>query len=202
MKNRRGTLLGAALALPLAGLAIPGMAAQPACAPANGANVVLRWSAPATQVATAPTFTQVSAIFRQMAAEMNAMQTQMMALAAMPLPSPQQMIQAALGPGGWTLGGPGVGTVFTAMTNGSGSCSETITYQYPANGQRPIMHVSQRGDACSAVHWGPTGLTPAAQATVRSNVQPMPPRLLPRPMLPTEPPRLVTAAWRTATAGG
>ena len=84
---------------------------------------------------------------------------------------------------------PGSGTVISVSSTGAGSCSETITYSYPANGRRPIVHVAQRGNACGAVHLDRSGLVPA--------VQPVHPRAAPHVMQPTHEPQLIEAEYRS-----
>ncbi len=168
--KRNATLLGACLALPIAALAVPGLAAQPGCwtAPANGTAVFVPDPTPTTaaeqvQAERLIAYTK-NAMFRQMDAEMNALQARMAALMSMPLlPSPQQLIQASFGPGGWTATGPGTGTVITEVSTGSGTCSQTITYSYRVRGGQPIVHVAQTGNACGAIHLGAPGTVQAAQ---------------------------------------
>jgi hypothetical protein len=191
MKKGRATLLGACVALPVAALAAPGLAAQQGCwtVPANGSAVFLREAAPTTaaeQVQANRIIAQANAMFRRMGAEMNAMQAQMAALMAMPPSAPQQMIQASFGPDGWTAIGPGTSTVITEVSTGSGTCSQTITYNYPARG-RPIVHVAQSGNACGAIHLGAPG-------TVRT-AQPVVPHAVPRTAPTVTRPPLIEASY-------
>lgn len=182
MKKAHGALLGACLALPLAGFAIPGLAAQPGCSAAPMQTVMAGpWTA-ADQIQAERLIADANAMFRRMDAEMNAMQARMAALMAMP--TPRQLVQASFGPGSWTAVGPGSGTMLTMVSSGTGTCSETITYSYPDRGGRPIVHVAQSGNACGAVHVGGQGPVPAAQpVTPRYRYVPQPLPNTPREQL-------------------
>jgi hypothetical protein len=163
MKKAHGVLLGACLALPLAGVAMPGLAAQSGCGPRPTQRVTLRdWTA-ADQIQAGRLIADANAMFRRMDAEMNAMQSRMAALTSTPLPTPQQLAEASFGPGTVTVMGPGSATMLTMVSSGNGTCSETITESYPAHGGRPIVHVAQSGNACGTVHVGGQGPAPAAQ---------------------------------------
>jgi hypothetical protein len=94
MKKGHGALLGACLALSLAGVVVPA-AAQPAC---GNQGVAIEPMTVAEQAQAERLITDANAMFRDIAAEMNAMQAQMVALIAMPLPSPEQLVQALSGP--------------------------------------------------------------------------------------------------------
>jgi hypothetical protein len=194
MKRRYGALLGTCLALSLAGFAIPGMAAQPDCVAHPMEGVATQPLTLAAPVQPERLIAEVNAMFRRMDAEMNALQAQKSASMAMPLPTPQQLVAASFGPGGWTTTGPGQGIVVTEVSNGAGTCSQTITYSYPARGSQPIVHVAQSGNACGAVHIGRPGTVPAAQ--------PIAPRVEPRPASHTAPPRLIEADYRAKEPRG
>ncbi|MGH7153003.1 MAG: hypothetical protein ACREF3_03665 [Acetobacteraceae bacterium] len=179
MTNLRSAVIGACLALSLAGFASPTFAASPRCAQelTNGVAIEFPSGQPATaveQVAADRMMAAANAMFREMAVEMNAMQRQMAAFMAMPMPSPQQIIRAAQGPGGWGSAAPGTGMVFTSVSNSSGSCSETITYSYSRTGSRPIVHVSHTGNACGTVQTD--GVAPVQVETKRVT-----PRFIPMP---------------------
>lgn len=197
MIKARSAMIGAFLALPLAGFAVPSHAASPRCAaaPANGVFIEFPAGQPATaveQVAADRMMAAANAMFREMAVEMNAMQQQMAAFAAMPMPSPQQIIQAAGSPGGWISVAPGTGVAFTSVSNGRGSCSETITYSYSRSGSRPIVHVSHSGNACGTVRLN--GMVP--MQAVAPHVTP---RVIPH-AIPTRPDRqLIEASYRSAS---
>jgi hypothetical protein len=167
-------LLGACVALPLAGLAIPALAANPDC----WAGIVQAPEATYTPVpiteANMPALRLIAdadAMFRRMAAEMHEIEAQMDALATMPF-TQHQVIPATLGGSGWTSAEPGNAVVFTAVSNGRESCSQTVTYSYPPNGGAPIVRVSQTGNACGALRM--KAPVPAAQ--------PFAPRAAPHPV--------------------
>jgi len=165
MKKR--SLLGACLALPLAGLAIPAIGAQPGC------EAVTAPQPAALQIQAVRMIASANVMFREMAAEMNAMHAQMAAFMAAPLPSPSQLVQAGFGPGLPIAISPGSGTVISIMSSGNGTCSETISYNYPANGGRPIIHVAQRGNACGGIHVNGPATVNAAQP-IQRNIVPQP----------------------------
>jgi hypothetical protein len=134
------------------------------------------------------------AMFRRMAAEMNAIEAQMDALAAMPftLPPPQQVISTA-GIPAWVNIPPGNEVVVTSVSNGRETCSQTITYSYPANGGRPIVHVSQSGNACGALHLnGPVQVETVQPAS--------PPNAVPHAAPVTHPPRLWNVVYHAPMA--
>ena len=192
MIKARSAMIGAFLALPLAGFATPSHAASPRCAaaPASGIFIEFPDSQPATaveQVAADRMMAAANAMFREMAVEMDAMQRQMAAFAAMPIPSPEQVMQAALGPGRWIPVKSGSEVVFTSFSNGRGSCSETITYSYPRSAGQPIVHASHRGSACGSVQIN--GMAPVRVVTPH--------------ITPTRPDRrLIEASYRSASRAG
>lgn len=179
--------LGACLGFALAGLSVPALAAQRDCMTTPQPAVL--------QIQADQMIATANAMFREMAAEMNAMQAQMAAMfSAVPVPGPQQMVPAAFGPGLPAMRGGGSGTVISISSSPSGTCSETITYSYPANGGRPIIHVAQRGDACGAIHLNGLGLVPAAQA--------MKPRTAPHVIQPAHGPQLIEAEYSSLPPRG
>jgi hypothetical protein len=110
-----------------------------------------------------------------MIADMNAM-------FAMPMPDPQRVFAAAMR--AMPQPGPGTGVFLTSVSSGRGVCSETITYNYPANGGRPQVHVARSGSGCGAMSMQ----GPATPATA-----PIPPRAIPNRAPPGAPPRVWTA---------
>jgi hypothetical protein len=178
MTKLRNSLLGACLALPLAGIGATALAASPGCAsPPSNAMTVFLPSPGVTQVADAQALRLIAdanAMFRRMDAEMNAMAAQMNALAVMPLqlPTPRQVIQAGFGGTPLISVAPGNGVVFTSISNGRGTCSQTITYSYPGHGGQPIIRVSQNGNACGAVNVNGPERGQAAQPVMPHAIQP------------------------------
>lgn len=199
MTNLRGAMIGACLALPLAGFASPTFAASPRCAqgPTNG--VVIEFPggqqgqpvSAVERVAAERMMTAANAMFREMAVEMNAMQRQMATFMAIPMPSPQQIIQSAQGPGGWVSVAPGTGMVITSVSNGRNSCSETITYSFARSGSRPIVRVSHSGNACGTVQFNGVG-------PVQVEVPRAAPRFIPTPRNR----QLIEAGYRAASRAG
>ena len=199
MPQLRKCLLGACLALPLAGLAGAAVAASPGCAtqPLNGVTVFLPSpeSVPVVDAQAARLIADANAMFRRIDAEMNAMQAQMDTLAASPfqLPSARQLVPAGFPDTLWTGAAPGNGVVFTSVSTGSGTCSETITYSTPRRGGRPIVHVSQQGNACGTISVNGPARVQAAQP------------VMPRATTPTGPtaahPRLWQALYQRPANG-
>jgi hypothetical protein len=145
-KRRDPTMIGARSALLAASLLVasPAGAAQPEAGhyvwvPA-GATVVLVPSAPLTQ-----TEFPVAHMIAQQQAMMNRMMAEMDSLMAN-MPDPQQMIRSAMQ--GMPQVVPGSGVVVTSISNGSGTCSQTITYGYSGNGGQPSVKISSSGNAC------------------------------------------------------
>ncbi len=199
MPQFRKCLLGACLALPLAGLAGAAVAASPGCGaqPLNGVTVFLPspGSVSVMDAQAARLIADTNAMFRRIDAEMNAMQAQMETLAAFPFqfPSAGQLVPAGFAATPWTGAAPGNGVVFTSVSTGSGTCSETITYSTPSRGGRPIVHVSQHGNACGTISVNGPARVQAAQPVT------------PRATTPTGPaaarPRLWQAMYRRPVAG-
>ncbi|HXA26811.1 MAG TPA: hypothetical protein VNW90_31350 [Acetobacteraceae bacterium] len=165
MRKGSVALFGACLALPL----IIGAGAAGAAQPDGGRYVYVPSGAmvvflPLPAATVSPR--QALATFgdfpvTRMIAEQDAMMRHMMAdmdsLMAS-LPDPQQMIRSVMN--GMPQAVPGSGVVMTSLSSGNGTCSETITYGYPANGGQPRVHVSRTGNACGALmSTGPVGVT-------------------------------------------
>jgi hypothetical protein len=89
--------------------------------------------------AVAPVFAQQDSMLRRMVADMDR-------LMSMPMPDPQQMIRSVMS--GMP---PGSGVVTTFFSNGSQTCSQTITYGSAANGGPPVVRVSSSGNGCGVV---------------------------------------------------
>jgi hypothetical protein len=154
-------LLGACLALPLAGYGGSALAGQPEgartiTAPPGAVVLIL----PAASAITAPVGITATALpagdpLLQMAAEQDAMMHRMMAKmnAAFAQPMwPMQIdrtIQAALG--GRPANGSGTGMVFTSMSGAPGVCSEHITYVYKGNGVQLRVTMTRSGDGCGSL---------------------------------------------------
>jgi hypothetical protein len=122
-----------------------------------------------------------------MAAEMNAMQAQMAAFFQSPMLQPGPTIPAAFGPGLPFGMAPGNATVITVSITGNGSCSQAITYTYPAQGGRPIVRVAERGDACHAM--------PLNGARPIPSAQPLPNQVAPHWLAPLHASPLVQASY-------
>jgi hypothetical protein len=146
-------LFGACVALPLMAQAGIAGAAQPDKGHyvyvLPGATVVIVPSAEAVAMPSIPSDLSISRVFAQQDVMMRQMIADMDSLMSMPMPDPQQMIR-------WVMNGmpqvaPGSGIVMTSISTGNGTCSQTITYEYPANGGQPQMKLSQTGNACGAI---------------------------------------------------
>lgn len=161
IRGSRNALLGAGLLL-----AGPAMAAADSghyvWVPA-GATVVL---VPST-LTTAVDFPAARMIARQRAM-MDRVFADMDQLMAMPMPDPGQMIRSVMQ--GMPQPMPGAGVVVTSITTGNGTCSQTVTYDYPDHGGQPTVKVSSTGDACGVTR-------PAAPLQVQ---QPTPAPTAPR----------------------
>lgn len=84
---KKSSLVAACLALPLTGLAVPGIAAQPHCSGAPGYDVPVVPSPRAIEARIEQMFARQEAIFRQMAA-----------LMSVPLPDARQLVEAGFSP--------------------------------------------------------------------------------------------------------
>jgi hypothetical protein len=87
-------------------------------------------------------FAQEQAMFQRL---MNEMQQ----LTSMPI-MPDRTIEAMLRPAPGTQGEVSR-IVVTSVSNGRGSCSETVRYSYPGSGTQPQVTVRRVGDACGAL---------------------------------------------------
>lgn len=190
MQKSQQAMLGAILAVPfLCGAKTAGAAPPPTghyvYVPAGATVVVLPGPAmtPApVNIAPPPMAFPVASMIAQQDAIMQRMIADMNAMFAMPMPDPQQFIEAAMR--GMPQPGAGTGVFLTSVTSGRGVCSETITYDYPANGSKPQVHVAHSGNGCGAVTMqGPT--SPAAA--------PIAPRAIPNTAPVSAPARLWTA---------
>jgi hypothetical protein len=189
MQKGQQAILGAVLAAPFlcaaggASAAPPGAGNYPYVPP--GATVVvlpeptmtaapIGSSAAPMAFAVAGMIAQQDAMMRRMIADMNAM-------FAMPMPDPQQLIQAAMR--GAPQAGAGSGVLVTSVSSGDRVCSETVTYGYPANGGKLQVHVTRTGNGCGLV------TMPGSASPVATPLAP-PPSMAPA----GSPPRLWTAS--------
>lgn len=158
----RTALLGASLAIPAAVFASTAFAEPPdgsrTIVVPPGATVLILPGPGAVPPSPEMTATAAPAgqdPFLQLVAEQDAMMRTMMADMNTAFAQPawpaqlDSMIQAALR--GGMPGGTGAGMVFTSMSAGPGSCSERVTYAYPARGGKPQVTVSRSGNACGAL---------------------------------------------------
>jgi hypothetical protein len=159
----RSALLAASLLV-----AAPAFAAQPdgghyVWVPA-GAAVMVVPAAPATRIdfPVARMIAQQEAMMQRMFADMD----QLMVTA---IPDPEQMVRSVMQ--GMPQAAPGSSVVVTSISTGNGTCSQTITYDYPRNGAQPQVKVSSTGNACDA-------LRSSAPIEV---TQPMPVPVVPQP---------------------
>ena len=145
----RSALLAASLLF-----AAPAVAAQP-----DGGHYV--WFPAGTTlvlVPAAPVDFPVARMIAQQEAMMHRMFADMDSLLATSLPDPDQMIRSVTQ--GMPQAVPGSGIVVTSISNGSGTCSQTITYGYPGDGGPPQVKVSSTGNACGTLGAsGPIGVT-------------------------------------------
>ena len=204
MTTGRAALLGATVALPL----ILGTGVAAAAQPADGRyvyvpprTVVVFLPARAAadlprQILAEPVDFPVVRMMAQQEAMMRHMMADMDPMMAT-LPDAQQMLRSVMD--GMPQAMPGSGVVMTSVSSSNGTCSETITYGYPANGGQPQVHVSRTGNACGALmSTGPVGVTQSAP--VPQPIAPAPAtrpheRLWtvgypPHPVEPAAPPRL------------
>lgn len=179
MRKGSVALFGACLALPL----IMGAGAAGAAQPEGGRYVYVPPGAmvvflplPGATVSQRQTLAEpVGFPVARMIAEQDAMVRHMMAdmdsLMAS-LPDPQQMIRSVMD--GMPRAAPGSGVVMTSLSSGNGTCSETITYRYPPNGDQPRVHVSRTGNACGALmSTGPVGVTQTAPSLRQTPPEPV-----------------------------
>ena len=175
-------------------VAAPAVAAQPdgghyVWVPA-GTTVILVPATPAAAVdfPVARMIAQQQAIMHRMFADIDSL---------MAMPDPGQMIRSVMNGGPQVTPGSG-GIVVTSITTGSGTCSRTVTYGYPANGGQPQVKVSSFGNACGALRSsGPVGVAQPVRPPQITPMQPAPrnERLWavgypPKPVTSAAPPRL------------
>ena len=189
MQKGQQAILGAVLALPLLCGAKNASAAPPLSSgdyvyiPAGATVVVLpgpAMTAPPVNISPRPMAFPMASMIAAQDTMMQRMIADMNAMFAMPMPDPQQVLAAAMR--GMPQPGRGTGVFLTSVSSGSGVCSETITYNYPANGGKPQVHVARSGNGCGAVTM-PGPATPAAA--------PISPRAIPN----TTPPRAAPREW-------
>ena len=191
MQKSQQAVLGAILALPLICAAKQASATPPPSGgnyvyvPAGATVVVLpdpAMAAPPVNISPAQMAFPMANVIAEQDAMMQRMIAEMNAMFATPMPDPRQMIAAAMR--GMPQPGRGTGVFLTSVSSGRGVCSETITYNYPANGGSPQVHVARSGNGCGAVTMrGPA--TPAAA--------PIAPRAVPNLAPPSAPPPVWTA---------
>jgi len=113
----------------------------------------------------------VADMFARQEAMMQRMMADMDSMMAVPLPSPDQIMQAAMR--GMPQVTPGSSVVVTSISIPGGTCSQTITYGVPSQGAQPVVKVVSTGNACGATHaTGPIHVvqpeqTPAPQPAVQ-----------------------------------
>lgn len=173
----RKALLGACLALPLAGLAgaahaKPMQPERVIRVPAGSVVLVLPAAAPQVVAgpATMPGF-PAPIPMAQFIAQQNVMMQQMLqqvrALNAwsMSLPNPDQIIRAAMRGVPPMHVAPGTSVMTTMVSDEPQMCSETVTYRMTPHGTRPQVHVTRTGDDCGALmQHGPVGVTQTVPA--------------------------------------
>jgi hypothetical protein len=102
-------------------------------------------------------------MFAQQQAMMQRLMADMDTMVAMPLPSPDQMIQSVMQ--GMPRVPPGSSVVVTSISTPGGTCSQTITFGGQARDGQPIVHVVNNGNACGVVHSsGPLTVTQTVPA--------------------------------------
>ncbi len=190
MIGTRSALLAASLFI-----AGPAMAASPS--PSAGQYV---WVPTGDAVVVVPKIPPrqidfpVVDIFAQQEAMMQRMMADMDTMMAMPLPSPDQMIRSVMQ--GMPQVPPGSGVVVTSISTPGGTCSQTITFGAPVQGDQPIVHAVSNGNACGVVHSsGPLTVTQTLPAPQRVAPQPQSHEWLwiigypPHPITTNTPPR-------------
>lgn len=159
-------------------------AAQAAAAPPQGGHYVYVPPGEVAVIVPEETAMPVGFPAARMLARQQAIMQRMMAdmdtLLATPMPDPEQMIRSVMD--GMPRAAPGTGILVTSISTGSGSCSQTVTYSYPGNGARPVMKVTNTGNACGVLRSsGPVSVTetvPPAQPVTPEHV--LPQRVLPQ----------------------
>ena len=107
-------------------------------------------------------------VFARQEAMMQRMMADMGAMMAMPLPDPDQIMQAAIR--GIPQVASGSSVIVTSISIPGGTCSQTITYGAPSRGAQPVVKVVSTGNACGAIH--ATGPIRVAQPAPASRPQP------------------------------
>ncbi len=193
MHKGQRAILGVILALPFLFLCA-GKSASAAPPPTGGhyvyvpagATVVvlprLATTAAPAYVTSAPMGFPIASIIAQQDAMMQRMIADMNAMFATPMPDPQQVFEAAMR--GMPQPGAGTGVFLTSINSGHRVCSEAITYDYPANGGKPQVHVARSGNGCGAV---------SMQAPASPVVAPIAPRAIPNMAPPSARARVWTA---------
>lgn len=167
-------MIGTRSALLAASLLVAGPAI--AATPSDGRTVWVPTGDAVVVVPKGPT-RQIDFPVAGMLARQEAMMQQMMAdmdaMMAMPLPNPDQIMQAAMR--GMPQVAPGSSVVVTSVSIPGGTCSQTIYYGAPSQGAQPVVKVVSSGNACGAIHaTGPTIVaqpTPAPQPAVQQPQQ-------------------------------
>jgi hypothetical protein len=165
MIGTRSAMLAASLFV-----AGPAIAATPSdgryvWVPAGDAVVVVP-KGPTRQIdfPVAGMFGRQEAIMQQMMADMDSMM-------ALPLPSPDQIMHAAIR--GMPEMSPGFSVVVTSISVPGGTCNQTITYGVPSDGAQPVVKVVSTGNACGAIHaTGPINVAQPAPAPRPAAQQP------------------------------
>jgi hypothetical protein len=191
MKKRQQAILGTILAVPFLCAAGSASAAPPAAdhyvyVPPGATVVVLpapAMTAMPVAVTEAPMVFPVARMIAQQNAMVQRMIADMNAMFAMPMPDPQELIEAAMR--GMSPAGPAIGVFVTSVSSGSGVCSETVTYGSPASGGMPEVHVTRSGNGCGTV------TMPAPASPVAT---PVAPHAIPGMAPTSSPPRLWTAS--------
>jgi hypothetical protein len=194
MKTGQQAILGAILAVPFLCAAGSASAAPPAgghyvYVPPGASVVVLpetAMTATPVVVSATPMVFPVASMIAQQDAMMQRMIADMNAMVAMPMPDPQQLMQAAMR--GMPQAGGGAGVFLSSASSVNGVCSETVVYGYPANGGKPQVHVTRSGNGCGAV---------TMPGRARPVATPLDPRTIPR-MAPTNAPQRLWTASDTA----
>ncbi|HLY88253.1 MAG TPA: hypothetical protein VKQ27_04650 [Acetobacteraceae bacterium] len=109
-----------------------------------GEAVVVAPKAPTRPIA----FPVVDMLARQ-EAMMQRIMADMDTMMAIPLPNPDQIMQAAMQ--GMPQLAPGSSVVVTSISIPGGTCSQTITYGATSQGVQPVVKVVSSGNACGAI---------------------------------------------------
>ena len=184
-------------ALPLASIAAQPEGGRYVYVPPGALRGVADTARP-QQAMVAPMDFPVARMIAQQESVMRHMMANMDSLMAT-LPDPRQMIRSIMD--GMPQAVPGSAVVMTSVSSGNGTCSETITYGYPANDGRPRVKVSRTGNACGALmSSGPIGVTqtaPVRGRRFRRQPQRSPENRLWHVSYPARPVAIHTASPRT-----